>query len=339
MKDIYELSSEKVVLCAEIGINHNGDLDTARALIAAAAASGFDAVKFQAFRARSMYSRFHPGFAHTAVDVIGQMEQLEIKPSWWPLLRSEARNHGLSFGASVFTEEARLDLLDFGLDFVKVASAELNCIHFVQSQRQLSDVFVISTGMAYLAEIAALVDNLRRNGTKKIILLECTTAYPAPAADIRLRNIAYLQRTFNLPAGFSDHSQGTHMLLAAAALGARFLEKHFTLDRDQAGPDHSLSANPEEMTQVIAAIREIEAALQQEGKDSLSLIEEEERLSGRKSVHVTRDIAAGENFTQENTLLKRPGTGIPPLELPLLLGRRAKTAIPADTCLSWSLVK
>ncbi len=339
MKDIHELSSEKVILCAEIGINHNGDLDTARTLIAAAAASGFDAVKFQAFKATSMYSRFHPGFAHTDVDVIGQMERLEIKPSWWPLLRSEARNQGLSFGASVFSEEARRDLLDFGLDFVKVASAELNNVHFVQSQQQLSDVFVISTGMAYLAEIAALVESLRRSGTKKIILLECTTAYPTPPADIRLRNISYLHRTFKLPTGFSDHSRGTHMLLAAAALGARFLEKHFTLDREQAGPDHSLSADPEEMKRAIAAIREIEEALRQEGKESLSLTEEEERLNGRKSVHASRDIIAGEAFTPDNTLLKRPGTGIPPLELPLLLGRRTKVSIPADTCLNWSQVE
>lgn len=339
MKDIYELSSEKAVLCAEIGINHNGDLDTARTLIAAAAASGFDAVKFQAFQARSMYSRYHPGFAHTKVDVIGQMERLEVKPSWWPLLRNEARNQGLSFGASVFSEEARLDLLDFGLDFVKVASAELNNVHFVQSQQQLSDVFVISTGMAYLAEIAALVESLRRSGTKKIILLECTTAYPTPPGDIRLRNISYLHRTFKLPTGFSDHSRGTHMLLAAAALGARFLEKHFTLDREQAGPDHSLSADPEEMKRAIAAIREIEQALRQEGKESLSLTEEEERLNGRKSVHASRDIVTGEVFTPDNTLLKRPGTGIPPFELPLLLGRRAKNSIPADTCLNWSQVE
>jgi N,N'-diacetyllegionaminate synthase len=238
-----------------------------------------------------------------------------------------------------FSEDARLDLLDYGLDFVKVASAELNNIHFVQSQRHLSDVFVISTGMAYLAEIAALVDSLRKNGTEKIILLECTSAYPAPPADIRLRNISYLRNTFQIPSGFSDHSRGTHMLLAAAALGARFLEKHFTLDREQAGPDHSLSADPGEMKQVIAAIREIEEAVRHEGKEHLSLTEEEERLHGRKSVHASRDIVAGEVFSPENTILKRPGTGIPPGELPFLPGRRAKSDISADFSINWSVVE
>jgi len=339
MKDIYDLSKEKVVVCAEIGINHNGDLDTARALIAEAGRAGCDAVKFQAFRARAMYSRFHPGFAHTGEDILARMEKLEIKPEWWPLLRFEAENQGLYFGASIFDEESRRVLFDYGLDFVKVASAEVNNVAFVCSQRQLSDVFVISTGMAYLDEIAVLLRSLRQTETEKIIILECTTAYPAEAREIRLGNIDYLSRAFMTPSGFSDHSRGTHLLLAAAACGARYLEKHFTLDRDLPGPDHSLSVNPQEMKTVITEIREIEAALGREGKDVLAAAEEEERRQGRKSVHALRDIAAGEVLSAENISLKRPGQGIPPAELPLLPGRRAKTAIPADTCLSWSMLE
>ncbi|MCX6579452.1 MAG: N-acetylneuraminate synthase family protein [Candidatus Aminicenantes bacterium] len=339
MKDIFELAKEKIVITAEIGINHNGDLKLAEEMIDAAAQCGVDAVKFQAFNTEFMYSRLTPGFSHTDKDVFAQMKALEINESWWQGLRERAKKRGLYFSSSIF-DRPSLDILKKpGLDFVKIASAEIDNLEFLAEQIALGDIFVISTGMAYLEEIAAAVRCLREKGITKIILLECTSSYPAPPEAIHLLNIDFLRETFPLPVGFSDHTMGYHHAVAAAARGARFIEKHFTLDKNMPGPDHKISADAAEMKQLVHAVREIEISLKTNGKFVISPQEKDSRELGRKSVVALRKIAAGETISRENTIIKRPAKGIKPSEARHLYGRVAGVDIEKDQWITWNMVK
>lgn len=339
MKDIFELAKEKIVITAEIGINHNGDLNLAEEMIDAAGNCGVDAVKFQAFNTEFMYSRLTPGFAHTEKDVFAQMKALEINESWWPGLHERAKKQGMYFSSSIFDRPSLEILKKTGLDFVKIASAEIDNLEFLAEQIALSDIFVISTGMAYLEEIAAAVRCLWEKGISKIILLECTSNYPAPPEATHLLNIDFLRETFHLPVGFSDHTMGYHHAAAAAARGARFIEKHFTLDKSMPGPDHKISADAAEMKQLVHAVREIEISLKANGKFVISPQEKDSRELGRKSVIALRKIAKGEIISRDNTIIKRPAKGIKPSEAHLLYGRVAGMDIGKDQWITWDMVK
>ncbi len=339
MPDLYSLLQERVIVCAEIGINHNGDLEQAKRLVAAAAECGADAVKFQAFRAEHLLSRRHPGFAHTDADVFAQLRALSTGDGWWAELRAEAERNRLLFSASVFDEESLRALTSAGIDFVKVASSEINHFQLLEKVLALSDVVVVSTGMALLQEIAACVRFLEGRGLSKIVLLECTTSYPAPPESIHLLNIDFLRDTFGLPVGFSDHAVGTWHALAAVARGARFIEKHFTLDCRQPGPDHALSADVTALRDLVTGIRQVERSLRGNRKRVVSGAEEQERRMGRRSVVACRDIAGGEMITRENTALKRPGLGVAPDEAHRLYGRRARAAIESEQWITWEMVE
>lgn len=338
MKDIFELCKEKIIVTAEIGINHNGDLKLAEEMIDAAAQSGVDAVKFQAFKTESMYSRLTPGFQHTDSDVFAQMKGLEIKDQWWPRLKERTIKHGLLFSASVFDDPSLELLKPIGVDFLKVASAEIINHAFLEKQKELSDIYVISTGMSVLEEVAGVVKFLNGIGIQKIILLECTSSYPAPPESVKLLNIDYLRDTFNLPAGFSDHTLGIHYAMAAAARGARFIEKHFTLDKTMEGPDQKISTDPQDMTELVKALREIERSMASNQKQAISDHEKNSYELGRKSVIASKKINKGEAITAKNIIVKRPGNGIPPNEAPYLYGRTANQEIEAEQWITWDMV-
>jgi len=335
---IYKTITQHIIITAEIGINHNGDLQTALAMIDAAAASGADAVKFQAFKTESMYSRLTPGFQHTQQDVFSQIKALEIQDAWWPQLKDRARSKGLLFSASIFDQPSLDIMARVGIDFIKIASAEVNNLDFIVSQKGLSDTYVVSTGTANLEEVSALVRRLRSEGIEKIILLECTSAYPAAAESIHLLNIDFLAETFGLPAGFSDHTLGWHHAVAAAARGARFIEKHFTLDKNMPGPDQRISCEPEELKALVGAVREIEVSLKTNRKGFQVPQEANSREIGRKSLIALRAIKKGELITADNTIIKRPGLGIPPGEVGFVYGRAAKRDIAADQWITWEMV-
>jgi N,N'-diacetyllegionaminate synthase len=339
MEELFSMLDERVVIVAEIGINHNGELARAKQLIAAAADCGVDGVKFQGFRAEHLLSRLHPGFAHTESDVYAQLRALQVQDDWWGELHAEARKNNLLFSASFFDSESLQALAPVGVDFVKVASSEIDHFQLLAEETSLSDSFVISTGMAYLDEITSCVRFLNERGIKKIILLECTTSYPAPPESIRLGNIGFLHATFGLPAGFSDHALGIHHSLAAVASGARFIEKHFTLDCHAPGPDHSLSADVPAMRELVSGIRSIEKSLPGNSKRTISAAEERERQMGRRSVVARFDLPAGTVFSPENTALKRPGLGISPREAHFLYGRRARQPVLADQWITWEMTE
>lgn len=339
MKNIFDLSDEKVIITAEIGINHNGDPVLAAEMIDAAAQCGVDAVKFQAFKTEEMYSRLTPGFAHTEQDVFSQIEALELKEECWPDLRERAHKKNLFFSASVFDRRSLETIKAVGLDFVKVASSEIDNLEFLAEQKVLSDIFVVSTGMAYLEEIAAAVRFLRETGITKLILLECTSSYPAPPESIHLLNMDFLADTFRLPVGFSDHTIGFHHAAAAAARGARFIEKHFTLDKNMKGPDHRISSDVAEMKALVQAVREIEISLKTNGKAEISSYEKETRTIGRKSVIAAGRIKKGETISKDNTVIKRPGLGIAPGEARFLYGKTAAVEIENDRWITWDMVE
>jgi N,N'-diacetyllegionaminate synthase len=338
MKDIFELLKEKIIITAEIGINHNGDLKLAEEMIDAAAQCGVDAVKFQGFKTQWMYSKLTPGFSHTETDVFAQMKTLEVKDEWWPILKNRTRKHSLLFSASVFDLPSVEVLTNIGVDFLKIASSEINNYPFLKKQKVLSDIFVVSTGMALLDEISKTLQFLEELGIDKIILLECTSSYPAPPESINLLNIDFLKNTFNRPVGFSDHTLGIHHAIAAAARGARFIEKHFTLDKNLNGPDQKISADPVEMKSLVDAARDVQVALKSNRKQEISSHEKGSRELGRKSIVALKEIPKGQTITPNNTIIKRPGKGIPPTEARFLYGRTAKQDIPADQWITWDMV-
>ena len=338
MKDVFAQSKAKIVITAEIGINHNGRLQLAEEMIAAAAQCGVDAVKFQGFKTEWMYSKHTPGFSHTENNIFAQMKTLEIKDEWWPRLKERAHQLNLLFSASVFDLPSLEILQKTGVDFLKIASAEIDNHEFLKAQKILSDIFVISTGMALLDEIANTLRFLAGINVHKIILLECTSSYPAPPESVHLLNIDFLKDTFTYPVGYSDHTMGIHYAIAAAVRGARFIEKHFTLDKKLSGPDQKISADPDEMKSLVQAVREIELSLNSNQKMNISPHEKSSRELGRKSVIARKKINQGETITPENTIIKRPGLGIPPGQARFLYGRRAKEEIQPDQWLTWGML-
>jgi N,N'-diacetyllegionaminate synthase len=338
MKDVFEQAKEKIVITAEIGINHNGDLKLAEAMIDAAAQCGVDAVKFQAFKTQWMYSQRTPGFHHTESNVFEQMKTLEVKDHWWPRLKERAKKQDLLFSSSVFDLPSLEILQKTGVDFLKIASAEIDNHDFLKAQTSLSDIFVISTGMALLNEIAGTLIFLEGIGVDKILLLECTSSYPAPPESVHLLNMDFLRDTFNRPVGFSDHTLGIHYAIAAAARGARFIEKHFTLDKELKGPDQKISANPAEMKALVQAVRDIESSLKSNQKMFFSPHEANSRELGRKSVIALKKIGKDEVITPDNTVIKRPGKGIPPGQARFLYGRKARREILPEQWITWDMV-
>ena len=338
MKTLYESIEKNVVICAEIGINHNGDLKIAKEMILAAKECGVDAVKFQGFKTEDMYSKLTPGFTHTDKNVFDQIKKLEIQKEWWQELREIAKTNNLFFASSIFDKATLSIFKEIKPDFVKIASSEIDNLTLLESQMELNDTFVISTGMSYLDEIIRTIKYLRSRGLEKIILLECTSSYPAPPESINLLNVDFLRDTFSVPSGFSDHTIGIHHSVAAVARGAKFIEKHFTLDRNMDGPDHKLSADIKEMKKLVTSIRETEISLKSNRKMSISSYEKEAREIGRKSVIANKTIKKGEIISQNNTILKRPGKGIKPEETQFLFGRKAKNVIKIDSWITWEMV-
>jgi sialic acid synthase SpsE len=340
METIKEAIENRVLLIAEIGINHNGDEETAMALLEAAAQSGADAVKWQLFDADQMVSRWAPGVSHAdSQGMLALFRSLQLPETCWAGLRRRARELGVHFGCSLFDFKALGWARQLDLDFLKIASGELTNRPLLEASFPLCESWIISTGASTTAEIAALVEWLSEKGRPDPVLLECTSAYPAKAEQIRLGNIPWLRDTFSVTSGFSDHSLGAHLAVAAVAMGARVIEKHFTLDRLMSGPDHALSMDPAGFKEMTAAIRDAESALSGSGKPQVMPWETEARLKGRKSVVAARPLPAGTRLELAHLVLKRPGDGISPLHYEELPGRVLRESVLEDQPLQWSMLE
>jgi N-acetylneuraminate synthase len=329
---------------AEAGVNHNGDMALALRLVDAAAAAGADAVKFQTFRTDALVSRVAPKAGYQ-VETTGAGEsqramlaRLELSDAQHAELRDRAAARGIVFFSAPF-DEASADALErLGVAVFKIPSGEITNTPFLRHIARKARPMILSTGMSTLAEVDAAVAAIRDAGDPPLVVLHCLSAYPAAAAEVNLRAMAVLRDRYGVPAGFSDHTLGIDISLAAAALGAAVIEKHLTLDTALPGPDHRASLEPAEMAALVRGIRTIEAALGDGDKRPMPS-EEDTRNVARKSLVAARALKAGERLTRAAVAIKRPGTGIPPADLDRALGRILRHDLAPDDVISWSALE
>jgi sialic acid synthase SpsE len=324
---------------AEIGSNHNQDFDLARRLIDAAATTGVDAVKFQTFRADEHYSKRTPSFNYLkGADTHTLIRSLEIDRSWQASLKQHAEARDLSFFSSPCDYDAVAGLHELDVPAYKVASFDLTDIDLVTVIANVGKPIILSTGMADWLDIQRAVDACRHANNSEIVLLQCTSLYPAPANLSNLRAMESMRVAFKTLVGYSDHTIGDHVPLAAVALGACMLEKHFTLDRGLPGPDHAFSIEPKELGEMMRKLREIEAGMGDGVKNGPQSEESEMAAKGRRSLHARCAITCGEMITADMLVVKRPGFGILPASKSLVVGRIARRDIEADQWITWDMI-
>jgi pseudaminic acid synthase len=335
-------AGQPAYIIAEMSANHNQSFEQAVEIIRAAHAAGVDAVKIQTYTADTLTIKsdappfqIHGGLwdGRTLHDLY---EEAYTPWDWQPRLKKAAEEMGLDFFSSPFDNSAVDFLEEMQVPAYKIASFELVDTMLLRRVAQTGKPVIMSTGLATLAEISEAVSTLREAGARDIALLKCTSAYPAPYDQMNLRTIPHLAAAFDVPAGLSDHTLGVAVPVAAVALGASIIEKHFTLSRAAKGPDSAFSLEPAEMKLLVESVRAAEAALGAVGYTPT----EEERANRRfrRSLFVVEDVRAGERFTEKNLRSIRPGHGLSPRYLPQLLGRRAAQDITRGTPLTWDIV-
>jgi N-acetylneuraminate synthase len=331
-------------IIAEAGVNHNGDVDLAEKLIDAAVAAGADAVKFQTFKAektvtltaeKAEYQKSMTGTNESQYEMI---KKLELSDADYWVLSKHAQKAGIFFLSTPFDEES-VDLLDqIGVPVFKIPSGEITNLPLLKKIAQKSKPIILSTGMATLGEIEEALNYLKQHGAEDIILLHCTTNYPAPVASVNLCAMETLRCAFQVPVGYSDHTEGITIPIAAVAMGACVIEKHFTLDRTLPGPDHRASLEPQELAMMVKVVRDVELA---RGNGIKSPTEEEEAIKrvARRSIVATRDIRVGDVLTEGDVAIKRPGTGIEPRYLGAVMRMKAKVPIQRDQVIQWDMIE
>lgn len=328
---------QRVFIIAEAGVNHNGSLETAKQLVEEAARAGADAVKFQTFRAETLVSPQAPKAAYqeqtTASDEsqFDMIRRLELSPEAHRELIAHCRKSGIQFLSSPF-DLASIDLLtELGLELFKIPSGEITNLPYLRKVGRLGKPTILSTGMATMDEISTALEVLQCAGVEcnQLTVLHCNTEYPTPMEDVNLRAMRSIREEFGVAVGYSDHTLGTEVAIAAVALGAAVIEKHFTLDRTLKGPDHRASLEPSELKEMVAAIRHIEVALGT-GIKKPSASEAKNRPVARKSIVAACAIRGGEIFTENNLTIKRPGIGLSPMLWNEVVGQEAPRDFSAD---------
>lgn len=326
---------KKIFIIAEAGVNHNGDMKIARRLIDAASDSGADAVKFQTFQAKKLVCRtarkaeYQLETTDASETQYEMLKKLELTRQMHIELMEYCDQKNIMFLSTPFDAESIRLLADLGLQVFKIPSGEITNLPYLREIAKLQKKVILSTGMSNMDEVRAAVQVLETNGTKDITLLHCNTQYPTPVADVNLLAMVRMREEIGLPVGYSDHTQGIEIPIAAAALGAEVIEKHFTLDKNMEGPDHKASLEPQELRQMVAGIRKIELALGTGEKQ----VSESERANvdiARKSIVAAVDIRKGEKFSEENLTTKRPGNGISPMRWDEIIGTVADRDYQAD---------
>ncbi len=328
---------------AEAGANHNRDLGIARELIDVAAEAGADAVKFQTYSGATMYSRKTPRFKYLApiTDKLPTdlLEDVSLPRDWQSPLAEHARSRGLEFMSTPFDFQAVEELAALDVPALKIASFELVDLPLIRAAAATGRPLLLSTGMATFGDIEDAIGAAVDGGAPAVGLMQCTSVYPAPDETINLRAIKTMRRAFGIPVGFSDHSLGTAIPIASAAIGAAFVEKHYTLSREMTGPDHPFALEPGELKAMVDGIRSVRAALGNGRKEGPTPAEREEMFTlGRRSLIATRALPAGTVLTEDMITRKRPGYGIPPKHLELVLGRPLKVDVEEDEILTWDMV-
>ena len=329
---------KKVIIIAEAGVNHNADINKAKQLIDVAAESGADYVKFQTAVPHLVVTKGGT-MADYQIQNLGLKEsQLEMtKKIHLPLsdfeyLAEYAHKKNIKFASTPFDLLSIDTLSRLNMDFFKIPSGEITNYPYLVKIAKIGIPIILSTGMATIEEIKDAVKVLTDNGVNKdkITILHCNTEYPTPMEDVNLKAMLHIQREIGVSVGYSDHTLGIEVPIAAVALGATVVEKHFTLDKNLPGPDHKASLEPDELKAMVSAIRNIEKAIGGSGYKEVSLSEEKNKPIARRSIVAAINIVQGETFTAENLIVKRPGTGISPMLWNEVIGKTAKRDFQED---------
>jgi N,N'-diacetyllegionaminate synthase len=321
------------IIIAEAGVNHNGSLELARSLIKEAAIAGADYIKFQTFKTEKLVSKKAKKAEYQKKNIndgdnsqFTMLKKLEIPLGWYPELITYAKDFGIKFLSTAFDNES-IDFLDqLEMPFFKIPSGEITNKPYLRHIASKGKPVILSTGMATIPEVMDAIEVLTKNGIEKkdIVVLHCTTEYPTPMKEVNLKAMQQLKEKCGTAIGYSDHTQGIEVPIAAVTLGATVIEKHFTTDRTLPGPDHLASLEPSELKAMVSAIRNIEQALGGSGIKEPSAIEIKNMAIARKSIVAACKIRKGELFTEANLDVKRPGNGISPMLWDNVIGQQAK---------------
>lgn len=321
----------KVVIIAEAGVNHNGDIQVAKKLIDAAVEAGVDYVKFQTFNADSLVSKSAKKAEYQTVNIndgddsqYTMLKKLELSHENHLELMAYCSERNIQFFSTAFDVEGVKYLNDLGLSFFKIPSGEITNYPYLKAVALCGKPVVMSTGMCTQDEVRDALEVLVNFGLKKeqISILHCNTEYPTPMKDVNLKAMLAIQKTFGVEVGYSDHTLGIEVPIAAVALGATIIEKHFTLDRTLPGPDHVASLEPNELKAMVTAIRNIELALSGDGEKKPSDSETKNIVIARKSIHINKNLLKGHTITDDDIISLRPGDGISPMEWENIIGKK-----------------
>ena len=329
---------KRTLIIAEAGVNHNGDIAKAKALIDKGAEAGVDYVKFQTFKAEKLVTKqaqrasYQDKNTQNNDSQYEMLKKLELSQALHQELMDYCNQKGVKFLSTGFDSESLVFLAQLGITIAKVPSGEITNLPYLRQVASLFPEVILSTGMATIDEIKDAAKVLIDNGVSKdkITILHCNTEYPTPMEDVNLKAMLHIQRELGLPIGYSDHTLGIEVPIAAVALGATVIEKHFTLDKTLPGPDHKASLEPNELKAMVSAIRNIEKAIGGSGLKKVSKSEEKNKPIARKSIVASTDIKKGNIFTPENLTVKRPGTGISPMQWDEVIGKTAKKDFEED---------
>lgn len=323
----------KTLIIAEAGVNHNGDIALAKQLIDVAVKAGVDYVKFQTFKSEQLVSKQAKKADYQVSNTnnseesqLDMLRKLELSPTDHEVLISYCEEQNISFFSTAFDLDSLQYLADIGLTLVKIPSGEMTNLPYLRKAAQLFKKVIISSGMATLSEIGDAMQVFLNTGIQleNIIVLHCTTEYPTPMEEVNLGAMQAIANQFQVAIGYSDHTEGIEVPIAAVALGATVIEKHFTLDKNMQGPDHKASLNPEELIAMVKAIRNIEKALSGNGMKEPAPSEQKNIAIARKSIIAKQNIKAGTLFSEENITAKRPGSGLSPMLWDEVIGKPAK---------------
>ena len=327
------------IIIAEAGVNHNGSIEMAKQLVLKAKEAGVDYIKFQTFKASKLVTKAAKQAEYQQKNIgkegdsqYQMLKKLELSPEEHEILIDYCHQLGIKFFSTAFDFDSMDYLHSLNLGLWKIPSGEVTNYPFMKRIAQYNEKTILSTGMCDMEDVRAAVNALYKNGLSKenLILLHCNTEYPTPFEDVNLKAMDALRKEFGVEVGYSDHTKGIEVPIAAVALGATVIEKHFTLDRTLPGPDHKASLEPDELKAMVNAIRNIEQAVGGDGTKHVSESERKNIAIARKSIVAARDIKVGEVFTEENLTVKRPGSGISPMRWEEVLGMKAKRDFNED---------
>lgn len=333
------MSMRHVTIIAEAGVNHNGSIELAKKLVEKAKEAGVDYIKFQTFKASKLVTKAAKQAEYQQKNIgkegdsqYQMLKKLELSPEEHEILIDYCKELGIKFFSTAFDFDSIDYLHSLNLGLWKIPSGEVTNYPFLKRIAAYNEPTILSTGMCDMEDVRAAVEALYKNGLSKenLILLHCNTEYPTPFEDVNLKAMNALRQEFGVEVGYSDHTKGIEVPIAAVALGATVIEKHFTLDRNMEGPDHKASLEPDELKAMVSAIRNIEKAVGGDGTKHVSESEKKNIAIARKSIVAACDIKAGEVFTEQNLTVKRPGNGISPMRWEEVVGTKAKRDFSED---------